>query len=227
MSENRSKTILKSGYLFIAINFFLAIFNFLVGFFANSIAITSDAAHSLIDSISGFLVIITEKIAKTKKYAKKREKIERIATILIAIIIILVGIHIVHESIEKIVEPDDVNYSVSTLIVLIASILTKYLLADYLKKTGRKIKSTVVVASGAETMNDCLISVAVLISAIIYLIWQTDIEAYLSIAIAIIIFKIGLEFIFPHLSNHHHHHLEQNPDHDHCQKNKVTSHQNI
>lgn len=218
MSENRSKTILKSGYLFIAINVFLSIFNILVGIISNSIAIISDALHSLIDAISGVLIIITEKIAKLKKYEEKREKIERVATILIALVIIFVGIHIIHEAIEKILEPDDVNYSLPTIIVLVASIATKYLLAIYLKKTGRKIKSTVVIASGAETMNDCFISLAVLISAIIYLIWQVDIEAYLSIAIALVIFKIGLEFIFPHLSKHHHHHLETDPDHDHCHK---------
>ena len=102
--KTRSKTILKSGYLFIATNFFLAVFNFLVGIVSNSIAITSDALHSLIDSISGFLVIITEKLATHKKLTKKREKIERIATIIIAIIIILAGIHILHEAIEKICE---------------------------------------------------------------------------------------------------------------------------
>ena len=104
------------------------------------------------------------------------------------------------------------------IIVLIASILAKYALAFYLKGTGRKIKSNVVIASGAETMNDCLISVAVLISAVIYLIWHIDVEAYLSIAISVVIFKIGIEFIFPHLSKHHHHHLESDPDHDHCHK---------
>ncbi|MBR2543248.1 cation diffusion facilitator family transporter [Candidatus Saccharibacteria bacterium] len=218
MEKNRSKEIMKSGYLFIAINFLLAIFNLLIGFVSNSIAIVSDATHSLIDSISGFLVIITEKIASAKKYAKKREKIERMTTILIAIIIILVGVHIIHESIEKILEPEEVEYSIPVLIVLVASIIAKFLLAKYLKETGRKIKSSVVSASGAETLNDFFISVAVLISALIYLIWHVDIEAYLSIAIALVIFKIGLEFIFPHISKHHHHHLEQNSDHDHCHK---------
>ena len=219
MEKSRSKTILKSGYLFIAVNFLLAIFNLLVGIVSNSIAIVSDSAHSLIDSISGVLVVITEKVASLKKYAKKREKIERITTILIAIIIILVGIHIIHESIEKILEPEaDPEYSVPVLIVLIASIITKFILAKYLKETGRKIKSKVVIASGAETLNDFFISVAVLISAIIYLIWKVDIEAYLSILISLIIIKIGLEFIFPHISKHHHHHLEQDPDHDHCHK---------
>ena len=102
--------------------------------------------------------------------------------------------------------------------MLVISIGLKLALAIYLKKQGQIHKSTVLTASGAETMNDTWISVAVLASVIIYLIWHLDIEAYISIIIAAIIIKIGLEFIFPHISHHHHHPLEQNPDHDHCGK---------
>ncbi len=218
MKKSRTQTITQSGYLFIAINFFLAVFNIIVGLLSNSIAIASDAIHSLTDSISGFLIIVSEKLASHKKFSDYRLKIERITTIIIAIIIILVGAEIIIASIKNILSPEDVDYSAPTIIVLVASIATKYLLANYLKNTGKTVKSDVLVASGAETMNDTLISVAVLISALIYLIWHINIESYISLLIALIIIKIGLEFIFPHLSHHHHHHLESNPDHDHCDK---------
>lgn len=218
MEKSRSKTIVKSGYLFIITNFLLAVFNTIVGLLSNSIAIISDATHSLVDAISGILVIISEKLANHKKLTKHRQKIERITTIIIALIIIVTGIHIIIESIEKIVEPEAPDYSAITIITLVVSIIAKYALAKYLKTTGQKIKSKVVEASGVETMNDAWISVAVLFSAIIYLIWHVDIEAYVSIVISFIIIKVGLEFIFPHLTHHHHHHLEQNPDHDHCGK---------
>ena len=158
-------------------------------------------------------MIVREKIATMKKYLKKRDKIERITTILIAIIIIIIGVHIIHESIEGIIGAEDVEYNFATIIVLIASIALKYLLATYLKNTGRNIKSKVVEASGAETLNDCWISIAVLVSAIIYLIWHINIEAYISIIISIVIIKIGLEFIFPHVFHHHHHHLDETHDH--------------
>ncbi|MBR3329274.1 cation diffusion facilitator family transporter [Candidatus Saccharibacteria bacterium] len=218
MEKERSKIILKSGYLFILINFLLAVFNLIVGFLSNSLAIASDAIHSLTDSVSGFLIIISEKLATHKKLTDYRAKIERIVTIIIALIIIAVGIEIVIASIKNIISPEEVDYSAPTLIVLVASIATKYLLAAYLKDKGKKFKSSVLTASGAETMNDTMISVAVLISAIVYLIWHVNIEAYISIAISFVIIKIGLEFIFPHLSHHHHHHLESDPDHDHCHK---------
>lgn len=213
MKNSRSRTIQKSGYLFILTNFLLAIFNIIIGILSNSLAIASDAIHSLTDSISGFLIIISEKLATHHKFTQYRAKIERITTIIIALIITVVGAEIVILSIKNIISPEEVDYSAPTIIVLIVSIIAKYALATYLKKTGKSIKSNVLIASGAETMNDTWISIAVLISAVIYLIWHINIESYISLIIAIVIIKVGLEFIFPHLSKHHHHHLENNPDH--------------
>ena len=213
MKKGRSQTIVKSGYLFILINFLLAIFNIIVGVLSNSLAIASDAIHSLSDSISGFLIIISEKLAINRKFSNYRVKIERITTIVIALIIVAIGIEIIVLSIKNIITPEEVDYSFPVIIVFVVSTATKYLLARYLKNTGETINSSVLIASAAETMNDTWISVAVLFSAIIYLIWHVNIESYVSILIALIIVKIGLEFIFPHLSKHHHHHLEQDPDH--------------
>lgn len=213
---DRSRTIVKSGYLFIFINFLLGVFNLIIGLLAGSVAITSDATHSFIDSISGFLVVISEKLAKTHKLTKHRAKIERYTTILIALIIIATGIHIIVEAIEKLLTPESPDYSVYVLIVLIASIALKYTLARYLRHAGQRVNSPTLDASATETMNDTWISVAVLASAIVYLLTGIDVEAYISLIIALIIIKVGLEFIFPHLSSHHHHHLESDSDHDHC-----------
>ena len=56
MDHKRSAIIVKSGYLFILTNFLLAAFNLVVGLLSGSLAITSDAAHSLIDAASGFVL---------------------------------------------------------------------------------------------------------------------------------------------------------------------------
>lgn len=215
-NSTRDQIIVRSGYLFIATNFFLGFFNIIVGLLAGSIAITSDAIHSFIDSITGFLIIISEKLSSHHQLTQHRAKIERITTIVIAFIIIVAGLHIIVESVEHIVSIETPDFALPTIIVLIASIAVKYLLANYLKRTGYANKSSVLVASGAETMNDTWISIAVLFSAVFYLITHIDIESYISLIIAVLVIKVGLEFIFPHLTNHHHHHLESNPDHDHC-----------
>ena len=102
--KSRSKTIVKSGYLFILVNFLLGVFNIVIGVLSNSIAIISDAMHSFIDAITGALVVISEKLASHHKLNQHRRKIERITTIVISLIIIATGIHIIIESIEGIIE---------------------------------------------------------------------------------------------------------------------------
>lgn len=209
----RSKVIIKSGFIFILTNFLLAVFNLVVGLISGSIAISSDAVHSLIDAVSGFVIVGCERLLRHGRFSKDRKKIERIATVIIALIIIAAGVHIVIEAVEKIIAPEEVEYSCWTVVVLIGSIVAKLLLAVYLNNNGNKHKSDVLLASSAETMNDMMISVAVFIAIIIYMIWQIDIEAYISILVALIIFKIGLEFLFPKLSKHHHHPLESDCSH--------------
>lgn len=205
-SNPHNETVIKAGFIAIAVNLLLAIFKVVIGAISNSIAITSDAIHGLIDALSGIIVITSEKLGTSKKFAKKHEKIEHFGAILIAIIIITVSIHIFIESIEKIIEPEEVEYSAPIIIVLIGSIIAKFILGRYLKTTGTKVKSDTLIASSVETINDSIISGAVLFSATIYLIWHIDVEAYISIIISIIILKFGLELIFPKFFKHHHNH---------------------
>ena len=209
----RSKVIVKSGVIFILVNFLLAVFNLVVGLISGSIAISSDAVHSLIDAISGFIIVGCERLLKYGKFSKSRKKIERIATSIIAMIIIAAGVHISVESVEKIITPDEVEYSIWTVVVLVGSVAAKLWLALYLKNNGKKHNSDVLTASSAETFNDMLISVAVFISILIYMLFKVDVEAYISLGVALIIFKIGFEFLFPDMSHHHHHPLES--DHSH------------
>ena len=111
MEKNRSKTIIRAGRLFIVINILLSFFNIIIGVLSNSLAIISDAIHSFTDSISGLLIIVSEKLATKDKYSHYRNKIERITTIIIASIIVVIGIHIIIESIEGIINPEKIGFS--------------------------------------------------------------------------------------------------------------------
>ena len=198
------QNVLQAGFIAIIINLLLAVFKIIVGTISGSLAVMSDAIHGLIDTFSGIIVVVSEKLGSSKKLKKDHEEIEHIGAITIAIIIIAVGIHIFIESIEKIISPEEVEYSIPIIIILSVSIIVKLLLGKYLKNTGEKVKSDTLIASSVETINDSIISGAVLLSAITYLIWNINIEAYISIIIAIIILKFGLELIFPKFFKHHH-----------------------
>ena len=201
--STHNKTVLKAGYLAIVINLLLAVFKIAVGIISGSLAVMSDAIHGLIDTLSGIIVVTSEKLGTSKKFNKDHEKIEHIGASLIAAIIIIVGIHIFIESIEKLITPEEVEYSAPVIIVLIGSVVAKFLLGRYLKTTGTKVKSDTLIASSVETINDSIISGAVLLSALIYLIWHINLETYISIIISIVIIKLGLELIFSNFPHHH------------------------
>ena len=202
--QNHQKTVLKAGGIAIFVNLLLAVFKIVIGAFSNSIAVMSDALHGLIDTASGIIVVVSEKLGSSKKFQHEHERIERYGAIIIAVIILAVGVHIVIESFEKLINPEEVEYSIPVILVLIASIIAKLMLGRYLRKTGKEVKSDTLIASSVETINDSMISGAVLVSALFYLIWHIDIEAYISLAIAIIIIKLGLELIFSKKFEHHH-----------------------
>ena len=61
-----SKTVVKAGAIAIIVNLLLAIFKIFVGSVSNSVAVTSDALHGLVDTLSGAIVIISEKLGSSK-----------------------------------------------------------------------------------------------------------------------------------------------------------------
>ena len=204
MVENLThrKNVYKAGFIAITVNLCLAVFKIAIGLISNSLAIMSDAIHGIIDTLSGIIVVISEKLGSTHRFKKNHEKIERFGALLIATIIIIVGMHLLVESIESIIEPEQPEYSAPIIAILIISIISKFILGRFLRLTGQKVRSDTLIASSVETINDSIISSAVLLSALVYLIWHINIESYISIIISFIIIKHGLELIFPHFFKH-------------------------
>ena len=113
----------------------------------------------------------------------------------ISAIIIYAGITAFIESLKKIIKPEDVNYNHFTFIIIIMGIVIKFLLGIYVKKKGREVNSDTLVASGADALNDGIVSISVLISGVIYIIFHINFEAYVGILVSIIILKTGIEMI--------------------------------
>ena len=74
-------------------------------------------------------------------------------------------------------------------------IVIKFLLGIYVKKKGREVNSDTLVASGADALNDGIVSISVLISGVIYIIFHINFEAFVGILVSIIILKTGIEMI--------------------------------
>ena len=204
MKNNREKVVVKTSIISILSNIVLALFKAFVGFLSNSIAIISDAVNNLSDALSSIITIVGTKLAgkaPDKKHPYGYGRIEYMTSLLVSIIVLYAGITSFTESFKKVLNPETSDYSIVTLIILIAGIIVKFLLGIYVKKKGKEVHSDSLVASGTDAFNDAVLSISVLSSAIIYMIFGISLEAYVGILLSVFIIKAGFELIKESVNN--------------------------
>ena len=200
---DRERTIVRTGVIGIVTNVFLASFKAVVGLLSNSIAITLDAVNNLSDALSSTITIIGTKLAgkkPDKKHPMGHGRIEYISAAIIAMIILYAGITSLIESVKKIINHVTPEYGAAALIIVAVAIVVKIVLGTFVKKTGEKVNSDALKASGKDALFDSIISASTLIAAIVFLLTGVGIEAYLGAVISVIIIKSGIDMLRETLS---------------------------
>ena len=195
---NRGKEIIKYSTLGIILNIILVIFKAVVGYISGSIAVISDAFNNLGDALSSIAVIIGIKLSEKpadKEHPFGHGRVEYFSSIIVAIIIIVSGLGVFKESVVKIITPSTVSYSIISLIIIFVTVLVKFIYGNKMKKIGKELKSTSLVASGTDAYMDSILSFSVFISALITIIFNINSEAYLGIIISLLIIKTGIDIL--------------------------------
>ena len=195
---SREKTIVRTGIIGIAANILLASFKALIGLTVHSTAMVLDAVNNFSDVLSSVVTIIGTKIASRKpdyKHPLGHGRVEYLAQMIIAALILYAGITALWESIQKIIDPVEADHSAISLTIISVAIVVKIGLGIFVKGQGKKVKSDLLISSGTDALFDAILSTAVLISAIILMLFKFNIEAYVSVIISVFILKAGIEII--------------------------------
>ena len=195
IAAKREKAIVKTSVVGIITNVFLAGFKAAVGMIANSIAVTLDAVNNLSDALSSVVTIIGAKLGAkqpNKKHPLGYGRIEYLSSMIVAAIVLYAGITSAVESVKKIIAPETADYSTVSLIIISVAIVVKLILGQYVKRQGKKHNSGALVASGSDALFDAVLSASVLASAIVYLVWNVSLEAYVGVIISAFIIKAGI-----------------------------------
>lgn len=199
----REKEIIKVSIIGIIANLFLAAFKVVIGSLTNSIAITLDAVNNLSDVLSSIITIIGTRIAgrkPDKKHPLGHGRVEYLSAGLIAIIVLYAGITSLVESVKKILNPSEPEYTTVALIIVAVAVVVKLVLGSYVKSKGKKLNSDSLVASGEDARLDAVISASTVVAALIYIFWSISLESYLAALISLVIIKAGYEMISETLS---------------------------
>ena len=201
---NREKTIVRTSVIGIVTNLFLVGFKAFVGIISNSIAVILDAVNNLSDALSSVVTIIGAKLGAKqpdKKHPLGYGRIEYLSSMIVAALVLYAGITSLVESVKKIITPETADYSTVSIIIISVAIVVKLLLGTYVKKQGKKVNSGALAASGSDALFDAVLSASVLASAIVFLIWDISLEAYVGVVIALFIIKAGIEMMIETLND--------------------------
>lgn len=195
---DRNKKIVKTSIIGIIVNALLVGFKMVVGLLVNSIAIVLDAVNNLTDVLSSLITIIGTKLANKKpdkEHPYGHGRIEYFTSIIIGALILLAGIIAIKESVLKIINPSDTDYSIASLIIIAVAVLTKIVLGSYVKRVGEAVKSQSLVASGQDALMDAVLSFTTFVAGVLNFIWHFSIEGYLGVVIGLFIIKASYEIL--------------------------------
>ncbi|MBQ7768616.1 MAG: cation transporter [Oscillospiraceae bacterium] len=183
-----------SGIVGIICNLALFGAKFLIGTVSGSVSITADAMNNLSDASSSLVTFIGFKLAEKpadEDHPYGHARFEYLSGLAVAVMIILIGFELGKTSVNKIFHPTAVAFSIPLVLVLVLSIGIKLWLSLFNTRLGKYIDSTAILATAADSRNDCISTGAVLLAALVEHFTHWHIDGYMGLAVAVFILYSG------------------------------------
>jgi len=201
---NRTNEIVKVSIIGIATNAVLAAIKIAIGTISGSIAIRTDGINNLGDSLISVLTMVGARLSEKepdRRHPFGYGRIESVVSLIIGLVILYAGFGAFRESILRITNPVEVDYSAPAITAICIALVFKVALGIYTKRRGKELESTGLLASGEDSLHDSLMSTATIISALIYIFAGVNIEEYIGILISLFIIKTGIDTVRETVSN--------------------------
>ena len=183
-----------SGAVGIACNVFLFILKVVIGLVTGSISIAADAFNNLSDGLSCLISIVGFKVsgkAPDAKHPFGYGRTEYIAGLVVAFIIVLVGFEFFKTSIDRILHPAPVAFSVVLAVILAVSMLVKLWMGAFNVQIGRRIDSPVLMAAGQDSRNDVITAGVVILGMVAGQFTTLPVDGYVGVLVALFIIWAG------------------------------------
>lgn len=183
----------------IIMNMIVAAGKVIVGAMFGAISLIGDGINNLSDAGSQIISFISFKMAAKpadRDHPFGHARIEYVASMIVSFFVMLVGWNLFRESLDKLMgKTGGTTFSWLMIAVLGVSIVIKVWLFMFNRRIANKIGSTVMKATAADSLSDAAASGAVLVAMLIFKFAGLDIDAYMGIAVAVVIFIAGIKIL--------------------------------
>ncbi len=163
------------------------------GLLAGSIALVGFGLDSIVESLSGG-VLIWRLSAHARLSEEAEERVERRAVRFVAVTFFVLGAYVLYECIKKLALAEIPERSLPGIVLAIVSLIVMPLLAWRKYNVAKQIDSRALIADSKETLVCALLSVALLLglgSNFLFGFWQAD--PIVGIIIVLFLFREGYE----------------------------------
>lgn len=179
----------------IVLNIFLFAFKFFAGIISGSVAVTADAFNNLSDAGSSVITLFGFKISEKKPDSSHpfgHGRSEYIAGLIVSFLIILMGFELAKSSVEKIITPQNIDFSVIATVILAVSIAVKLYMAFYNRRIGKKINSPALFATSTDSISDAIATSFVLAAMLFCKFTNINIDPYCGALVSLFIIIAGI-----------------------------------
>lgn len=198
-NENRNSAGRNAGIVGIVVNILLFVLKLTAGILSGSVSIIADAINNLTDAGSSILVIVGYIVAAKpadREHPYGHARMEYLCSLFISIIVTVLGIELFTTSLDALLSPESAaEYGTISVIIMIAAIAAKILLAVYYRSVGRKIGSDTLKASAADSIGDVCATAAVLLGILLTPVIGPKADGIFGMLIAAYIFVMGVKLI--------------------------------
>lgn len=183
-----------SGVVGICCNVLLFLLKLMVGSLTGSVSITADAMNNLSDASGSVVTLFGFYVAgkpADEKHPYGHARAEYLSGLAVAMLILLIGFELAKTSLGKILHPTPVEFSAVAAGVLLASIAVKLWMSLFNRSLSKRIHSTSLQATAADSRNDCVTTAAVLLAAIVERYLDLRVDGFVGMAVAVFILISG------------------------------------
>lgn len=174
--ENLFRKGLVLEYFTVGYNIAEAALSIIFGRMAHSIALVGFGLDSIVESLSG-LILIWRLRKHGRLSEKEEERIEQRAMRFVAVTFFVLGIYVLYQSLRKLVVKEISDPSLPGIIIAAVSLVVMPLLTWQKLQVGRQIQSRALVADAKETLACAFLSMALLLGLggnFLFGFWQAD-----------------------------------------------------
>lgn len=191
--------------LTLGFNLLVSVSKLVWGYHTNTLSITADGFHSLLDAVANVVGIVGLNYSMKPadhNHPYGHRKFEAIASMIISFFIFLTCFEIAGEGFSRFFSTEHTHPKVSaaSYIIIGVTLGINLLVSWYENKKGKELKNDLLLADAKHTMSDCMVSFSVILSMIAVQMGFLWADTVLALIVAVIILKVGFELIMVHFS---------------------------